>query len=233
MPPSRSDRADERSAAGVVGSPDAAVALDDLVAREGTLEGAIQWGEAEGDDPLLLHAITVVLEPLQLGAQEVADPTLRLHSLRLPVASWAELEGQGYELGSVVREIAADGGTYPVYDAYGSLRLGEVFHDVAPTLLRFGSRDGCMLKLHLEGRLRATDTPPSFAPRDIAIDADVRIAAVTVVGDSGADDYPSPDEAAALSARLLDGDAYEPVVVHDGCTVLRPRCAARADESEA
>ena len=225
MPPSDPDAAHGRSGAGVVGAQGVAIAADDLLVREGTLEGAIQWGEAEGDDPLLLHAITLLLAPLRVGAEVVADPKLTLHSLRLPVSSWAQLEEQSYELGNVVREITADGGEYPVHDAYGSLKLGDAYHDVAPTRLRFGARDGCVQALHLAGWLRPTDTPPSFAPVDFAIDAAVEIGAVLVVGDSGGDDYPSPGEAAQLAARLLDLDAYAPAAVDDGCTVLRPRCS--------
>jgi hypothetical protein len=34
----------------------------------GTLEGSIQWGEAEGPEPLLLHAITLMLAPRCDGA---------------------------------------------------------------------------------------------------------------------------------------------------------------------
>lgn len=210
-------------------SQGAAVEVDDLVVREGTLEGSIQWGEAEGDDPLLLHAITLLLAPLRVGAKEVRRPKLRLHSLRLPVASWTELEGRSCELGNVAREITADGESYPVYDAYGSLKLGDAYHDVAPRLLRFGPRDGCVLRLKVDGRLSATDAPPSFAAVDFAIAGDVQIGAVQVIGDVGADDYPSPDEAAELAARLLDLDAYEPPVVRDGCTVLHPRCARPSD----
>jgi hypothetical protein len=203
-----------------------AVAGEDLVAREGTLEGAIQWGETEGDEPLLLHAITLLLAPLRIGVEEVSDPTLRLHSLRLPVSSWAQLDGQAYELGSVVREITSDGRSYPVYDAYGSLNLGDAYHEVLPRRLRFGSREGCVLSLQLEGRLRATDTPPSFAPVDFAVAADVQVGPLHVIGDSGGDDYPSPADAAELAARLLDLKAYEAPVVHDDCTLLRPRCSA-------
>jgi len=226
MRPSGPDAADGRSAAGVAGGPAAAIAPDDLVAREGMLDGAIQWGEAEGDDALLLHTITLLLAPLRSGAEEVPDPKLTLHSLRLPVSSWAQLEGQTFELGNVVREITADGGTYPIYDAYGSLRLGAAYHDVTPTRLRFGRRDGCSLALHLDGWLRATDTPPSFAPVEFALDADVQIGPVHVVGDSGGDDFPTPGEAAELATRLLDVGAYERAVVEDDCTVLHPRCSA-------
>ena len=167
-----------------------------------------------------------------LAAALEAHATLRragrltLHSLRLPALAWTQLEGQSYDLGNAVREITADGESHPVYDAYGSLKLGDAYHRVAPTLLRFGPRDGCVLRLHLEARLSATDAPPSFAPVDFAIDANVEIGPVHVVGDSGGGDYPSPDEAADLAARLLDVDAYEPGVVDDGCIVLRPRCSA-------
>jgi hypothetical protein len=192
--------------------------------REATLEGAIQWGEAEGDDPLLLHAITLSLAPLRIGTREVRGPKLRLHSLRLPVSSWRQLDGQTYELGNVVREISADGESYPILDGYGSLKLGEDYHDVAPTLLRFGPRERCVLALHLEGRLTATDAPPSFAAVDFSIDADLKVGPVSVVGDSGGDDYPPPGESAELAARLLDLAAYEPPAADGHCTVLRPRC---------
>lgn len=206
--------------------PGAVVSLDDLAVRKATLEGAIQWGEAEGDDPLLLHAITLSLAPLRIGGQEVRAPKLRLHSLRLPVSSWRQLDGQTYELGNVVREITADGESHPVHDGYGSLKLGEEYHDAAPMRVRFGPRKGCVLALHLDGRLTATDEPPSFAPVDFAIDADLKVGPVRVVGDSGGDAYPSPDESAELATRLLDLDAYRPPVVDDHCTVLRPRCRA-------
>jgi hypothetical protein len=206
---------------------DGPAALDDLRAREGTLEGAIQWGEAEGDEPLLLHVITLRLEPLRGddGAVGVDDPKLTLHSLRLGVSSWRQLEGSRHGLGNVVREIAADGGEHPVYDAYGTLKLGDTYHEVVPALLRFGAREGCTLALRLEARLNPTDRPPSFAATDFAIDADVVLRAVSVVGDSGGDDLPSPDESSALARRLLELDDYEPpVVVDGGCTVLQPRC---------
>jgi hypothetical protein len=144
--------------------------------------------------------------------------------LPLPVASRRQLDGQTYELGNVVREITADGESHPILDGYGSLKFGETYHDVAPRLLRFGPRKRCVLALHLEGRLTATDEPPSFAPVDFTIDADLKVGPVSVVGDSGGDDYPSPDESAELAAQLLDLDAYEPPAVDDGCTVLRPRC---------
>jgi hypothetical protein len=205
-------------------SPGALVCADDLAVRKATLEGAIQWGEAEGDDPLLLHAITLSLAPLRLGAREVRAPKLRLHSLRLPVSSWRQHDGQTYELGNVVREITADGESHPILDGYGSLKLGESYHDVAPRLLRFGPRKRCVLALHLEGRLTATDKPPSFAAVDFALDADLRVGPVSVVGDSGGDDYPSPGEPAELAARLLDLDAYEPPTLDGHCTILRPRC---------
>ena len=75
-------------------SPGAGVSLDDLAVRKATLEGAIQWGEAEGDEPLLLHAITLSLAPLRIGGRRCALPSSRLHSLRLPVSSWRQLDGQ-------------------------------------------------------------------------------------------------------------------------------------------
>jgi hypothetical protein len=205
-------------------SPGAVVSAGDLAVRKATLEGAIGWGEAEGDDPLLLHAITLALAPLRIGGREVRSPKLRLDSLRLPVSSWRQLDGKTYELGNVVREIAADGESHPILDGYGSLKLGETYHDVAPTLLCFGPRKRCVLALHLEGRLTATDEPPSFAPVDFALHADLKVGPVSVVGDSGGDDYPSSGESAQLAARLLDLDAYEPPAVDDGCTILRPRC---------
>ncbi|MGH2917918.1 MAG: hypothetical protein ACRDLS_04860 [Solirubrobacteraceae bacterium] len=199
-------------------------AANRLRVREGTLEGAIRWGEAEGDDPLLLHAITLLLAPLRVGDQDVPEPKLRLHSLRLPVSSWAQLAGGSYPLGNVVREIVADGESHPVYDAYGSLKLGDVYHEVVPSLVSFEPRDGCALALHVEGRIEPADAPPSFAPVDFAIDADVALAAVRVVGDAGAAGYPSQERANPLAERLLDVDDYEPPVVEDGCVVLHPRC---------
>jgi hypothetical protein len=205
------------------------LAVSELRVCEGTLEGSIRWGEAEGDDPLLLHAITLLLGPLRVGGESVPDPKLRLHSVRLPVSSWSQLTHATYRLGDVAREIMADGEAHPIYDAYGSLKLGDAYHTVQPRLLRFGACDGCVLSLHLEGSIDATDAPPSFAPTDFAIDGDVVVGAVRVVGDSGADGYPAEDQARELAARLLDCDAYEAPVVERGCVVLHPRCRGGGD----
>ena len=90
----------------------------------------------------------------------------------------------------------------------------------------FEQRRGIELQLALQGfvHLRATDRPPSFEPIDLTLDADVVLGAVAVAGDSGVDDFPAPDEARALAARLLELDDYEPPGIEGCCTVLRPRC---------
>ena len=198
------------------------LAASELRVRAGALSGTIEWGEEQGDEAQLLHEITLLLEPLH--GSDAADPKLTLDSVRLPVSSWAQLAGSSHKLGDVVRELVGDGESRPIYDAYGSLKLGEEYHEVVPSLLDFGARHGCVLHVRLEGRLNATDSPPSFASTDFTLEADVDLDAVRVIGNTRIAQFPPQDEAIELATRLLDVVTYEPPVIEGGCTVLRPRC---------
>ncbi|MGH3620586.1 MAG: hypothetical protein ACRDQ5_02195 [Sciscionella sp.] len=200
--------------------------VNQLVAGEGVLEASIRWGEAEGDDPLLLHAITVHLGSLSLGGGvEDTAPKLRLHSIRFPVSSWTQLQGRAYRFPNLVRCVVADGESDPIYDIYGSLKIGDRYHEVVPSLLRFDPDTGCTLGVHLDAEINPTDTPPSFASTAFTLDAELTVAVVRVVGDAASPDYPSLTEASELSRQLLDLNRYAAPVVKDGCVTFAPRCA--------
>lgn len=199
--------------------------LDQLTPTNGTLGASIQWGEAEGTEPILLHRVTVELAPVKIGDVRTASPRLRLHSIRFGVRSWKELEGRSYRFPNVVRLIQEDGGSYPIYDIYGSLKLGEHYHEVIVSSLDFdGERSACILPVHMRGTLKATDSPPSFAPTDFQLGCGLTILAVQVLGDGASSKFPELDEAKDLAASLLELDDYEPVRIEQQRPVLMPRC---------
>jgi hypothetical protein len=166
--------------------------LKPLASAEGVMDGSIQWGEEEGLDPVLVHAITVPLAPLRLGEQEYDEaPVLRLNSIRFAVRSWRQLGGRTFSFPKVVRHIEADGESHPVYDIYGSLRLGAEYHQVLMTSIVFGQYDGCRVVASLRGSVRSVADPPPFTPADFSCETSLTVGPVSVRGDMGSTAAPA------------------------------------------
>jgi hypothetical protein len=200
-------------------------AVDQLMPTKGVLSASIQWGEAEGTEPILLHRVTVELAPVKIGGLRTPSPRLRLHSIRFGVRSWKELEGRSYRFPNVVRVIREDGESYPIYDIYGSLKLGEDYHEVVVSSLEFDEpRAACTLPVNVRGTIKATGSPPSFAPTDFHLRCGLTISDVQVLGDGASSKFPELDEARDLAASLLELDDYEPVRIEQQRPVLMPRC---------
>lgn len=191
---------------------------------DGELDASIQWGEEEGPDPTLVHAITVPLGPVQLGEQSDDEPVLRLHSIRFDVRSWRELAGRSFSFPHVVREIEAEGESHPVYDIYGSLRLGDDYHQVIASGIAFGRYDGCRVTATLEGRVESIDHPPGFDPTDFTCDASLTLGPVTVRGDLGSTTLPAAAEAERLAQQLLRTEDYSSPRDRRGVVMLEPSC---------
>ncbi|ACV78996.1 hypothetical protein [Nakamurella multipartita] len=192
---------------------------------EAVLDGSIQWGEEVGIDPVLVHAITVPLAALRLGEQTADDaPLLRLNSIRFGVASWRQLGGQSFSFPNVVRQIEADGESHPVYDIYGSLRMGSEYHQVVMTRIAFGPYDGCSVAVSMEGSVRSVSQPALFNQIDFACDASLTVGAVVVRGDLGSATPPTLAEADELTQRLLRLEDYRPPRSQNGRAVLEPLC---------
>lgn len=199
--------------------------LEPLGSIEGVLDGSIQWGEEEGMDPTLVHAITVPLAPLRLGEQADDDsPVLRLDSIRFAVQSWRQLEGKAFSFPNVVRHIEAEGESHPVYDIYGSLRLGDDYHQVLMTNIAFGQYEGCQVAASLKGSVRSVANPPLFAPTDFSCDVSLTLGPVSVRGDLGSTAVPALAEAEELSRSLLRLEDYEPPRDQKGRTLFQPSC---------
>jgi hypothetical protein len=199
--------------------------LKQLVGADGVVDGRIQWGEEEGLDPMVVHAVTVPLAPLRLGDDAHDErPVLRLHSIRFDVQSWRELEGRSFSFPNVVREIMAEGRSYPVYDIYGSLRLGSDYHQVLMTSIAFAQYDGCTVDARLEGRVQSVTEPPRFAPTDFTCEASLTVGPVAVVGDLGSSTFPSRADAEELARKLLRLEDYGSPEDHEGGVRFAPSC---------
>ena len=199
--------------------------LKQLSSTEGVLDGSIQWGEEEGLDPVLVHAITVPLAPLRLGEQAYDEaPVLSLYSIRFAVRSWRQLEGRTFSFPNVVRHIEADGESHPVYDIYGSLRLGPEYHQVLMTSIAFGQYDGCRVVANLRGSVRSVAHPPLFTPADFSCETSLTVGPVSVRGDLGSTAVPALAEAEKLAHGLLRFEDYEPPRNQNGRALLKPSC---------
>ena len=198
--------------------------VEQLRAVDGDLDAAVRWGEAQGDEPVLLYRLNMHLAPLQLDERLEPEPRLRLHSVRFGIKSWRELEGTKHPFRHVVLQIAEDGEEHPVYDAYGTLKLGESYHEVVPSLVEFGPRAGCTIDARVEGLLRSAESPRSFGPSEFAVHCRVVLGDVRVVGNTASSQFPDLPTATELASHLLNVDDYEPPRVERGCTVLTPRC---------
>lgn len=190
------------------------------------LTGTIRWGEAEGPEPLLVHEISVPLGPVTLGELADDEPMLRLHSIRFGVRSWRELAGRDFTFPTVVREIEEEGESTPVFDIYGSLRLGEEYHEVVPAAVAIGELDGCRVPVTITGRVRSLAPAPAFEPTDFTCAATVALGAVTVRGDLASSEVPDEAEAGELATRLLRVEDYRPPRVRRGLVVLEPDCGS-------
>lgn len=191
---------------------------------DGALDASIQWSAEDGPEPMLVHAITVPLGPVRLGEQSDDESVLRLHSIRFDVRSWRELAGRSFSFRHVVREIEAEGESLPIYDIYGSLRLGDAYHDVIASGITFGRYDGCRVTATLEGRVESIDHPPGFDPTDFTCDATLTLGPVTVRGDLGSTTVPAAAEAERLAQQLLRTDDYGEPRDRRGVVVLEPSC---------
>ncbi len=192
---------------------------------DAALDASIQWGEEEGPDPTLVHAITVPLGPVRLGDQSDDDePVLRLHAIRFDVRSWRELAGRSFAFPNVVREIEADGESHPVYDIYGSLRLGEDYHQVTMSGIAFDQFDGCRVTATLAGRVESVTQPPRFDPTDFTCAATLTVGPVTVRGDLASTTVPAAAQAQELAQQLLRLEDYQAVRERGGRAVLEPAC---------
>jgi hypothetical protein len=192
---------------------------------EGVLEGSIQWGEEEGLDPVLVHAITVPLAPLRLGenAQD-KEPVLRLHSIRFAVRSWRELAGRTFSFPNVVRHVEADGESHPLYDIYGSLRLAADYHQVLMSTVAFDQFEGCRVVARLAGSVRSVADPPAFTPADFSCETSLTVGPISVRGDLGSSSVPTLAEAEKLAQSLLRLEDYEQPRNLNGGVRLRPAC---------
>ncbi len=188
----------------------------------GTLDASIQWGEEEGPDPMLVHGITIPLGPVRLGGQADDEPVLRLHSIRFDVRSWRELAGRSFTFPNVVREIEAEGETHPVYDVYGSLRLGNDYHRVVVSDIAFGRYDGARVTATVDGRVESVSPSPEFDPTDFTCEARLSVGPVTVRGDLASTTPPSAAEAPRLAGQLLRLEDYRPPQERKGAAVLEP-----------
>jgi len=191
---------------------------------EGVLDASIQWSAEEGPDPMLVHAITVPLGPVQLGEQSDDEPVLRLHSIRFDVRSWRELAGRSFSFPNVVQEIEAEGESHPVYDIYGSLRLGNDYHQVTMASIAFGRYDGCRVTATLAGRVQSVTQPPGFDPTDFTGDATLTVGPVTVRGDLASTTVPAAAEAQQLAQQLLRTEDYGSPRERQGRVILEPSC---------
>jgi hypothetical protein len=140
------------------------------------------------------------------------------------VRSWKELEGKAFPFRHAVRNISKDGESHPVYDIYGSLKLGEDYHEVVPSPIEFGSCTDCFLDARVEGVIQASDSPSSFAGATLDVRCRLAVAVVRVLGDSASSHFPEPAVAATLAGRLLELNDYEQPQTEQGCTVLLARC---------
>ena len=138
--------------------------------------------------------------------------------------SWKELEGRAFPFRHIIRNINKDGESHPIYDIYGSLKLGENYHEVIPSLIELGRCTDCFLDARVEGVIQASNSPPSFARATLDVRCRLAVAAVRVLGDSASSHFPEPAVAAALAGRLLELNDYEQPLIEQGCTVLLPRC---------
>jgi len=192
---------------------------------EGVMDGSIQWGQEEGLDPVLVHAITIPLTPVRLGENTHDEkPLLRLNSIRFGVRSWRELEGKTFSFPNVVRHIEADGESHPVYDIYGSLRLGSDYHQALISNITFGQYEGCRIEASLEGRVQSVAEPPLFTPTDFTCEASLTVGPVAVRGDLGTNFVPTRADAEELAQRLLRLDDYESPHDHKGGVSFKPSC---------
>lgn len=199
--------------------------LEPRPGAEGEVEGTIQWGGEEGPDPRLVHAITVPLAPLRLGKRaHHKRPVLRLHSIRLDVRSWRELEGRSFSFPNVVMQILAEGESHPVYDIYGSLELGSDYHQVLMSSIAFGRYDGCRIDAKLEGRVQSVAEPPLFAATDFTCAASLTVGPVSVRGDLGSSTVPGRTEAEEVAQKLLHLQDYESPQDDQGGLSFAPSC---------
>ena len=190
---------------------------------DATLDASIQWGGEEGPDPTLVHAITVPLGPVRLGDESDADePLLRLHTIRFDVRSWRELAGRSFSFPNVVREIEAEGESHPVYDIYGSLRLGDEYHQVTMSGVAFDEFDGGRVTATLAGRVDSVAQPPRFDPTDFTCAATLTVGPVTVRGDLASTTVPTVAQAQELAQQLLRLEDYRPVRERGGSVILEP-----------
>ncbi|MGS0687390.1 hypothetical protein ACVBEQ_19930 [Nakamurella sp. GG22] len=196
-----------------------------LAGADGELEGSIQWGEEEGLEPVLVHAISVPLGPLRLSEKASDEtPALRLHSVRFGVRSWRELADRTYSFPNVVKTLDADGESHPVYDIYGSLQLGADYHQVLITTIAFGQFDGCRVGTSLTGSVRSVTDPPSFSPADFSCEGFLTIGPTSVRGDLGSSSVPTLAEAEKLTGSLLRLEDYGAPGMRNGTVLLKPSC---------
>lgn len=199
--------------------------LKQLANTEGVLDGSIQWGEEEGLAPFLVHGITVSLTPLRLGERSYDDtPNLHLNSIRFAVRSWKELEGRTFSFPNVVRTIDADGESHPVYDIYGSLQLGDEYHQVVMTQISFGQYEGHRIVVSLRGSIRSVAHPPAFTPTDFSCEASLTLGSVSVRGDLRTRSVPNLTETEWLVQLLLHIEDYEPPQRQEGRALFSLAC---------
>ncbi|WP_420123670.1 hypothetical protein [Nakamurella sp.] len=190
------------------------------------LTGTIRWGEAEGPEPLLVHEISVPLGPVTLGELADDEPMLRLHSIRFGVRSWRELAGRDFTFPTVVREIEEEGESTPVFDIYGSLRLGEGYHEVVPSGVVFGAIDGCRVTVTITGQVRPVAPVPAFETTDFTCAATLTLGPVTVRGDLASSEVPDAAGAGELATRLLRVEDYRSPRPRRGVIVVEPDCGS-------
>lgn len=194
-------------------------------ARTGaTLDASIQWGAEEGPDPMLVHAITVPLGAVHIGERSADEPVLRLHSIRFGVRSWRDLAERSFSFPNVVREIDADGETHPVYDIYGSLRMGDDYHQVTMSGIAFGPFDGGRVTATLDGSVRSVARPPQFDETDFTCVATLTLGPVTVRGDLASTTVPDAAQAQELAQQLLRREDYRSPRERGGLVILEPTC---------
>ena len=192
---------------------------------DGELEGSIEWGDEADPHPVVVHAIRVPLAPLRLGEHAFDDePVLQLHSIRFGVKSWRQLAGRTFSFPNVVRHITSDGESRPIYDIYGSLRMGAEYHQVLATGIAFGTYQGCRVEVNLSGSVNSVAHPPLFSPTDFSCDASLALGPILVRGDLGSSTLPDLAEAQEQAQRLLRLEDYEPPQDHNGRVLIRPTC---------
>ncbi|MGH3768958.1 MAG: hypothetical protein ACRDS0_25020 [Pseudonocardiaceae bacterium] len=188
-----------------------------LVPVAASIGGTILWDDESEDDPFLGHAIRVDFEPLP-GREGEAHPQLHVHSIRLPVRSWRQLQGRSFTFPNVVRKIYADGEEVPILDIHGSLRLGSDYHNAQVSEIRFGERTGCRIGVAVTGEL----VIGKQAPIPFGLEVPVELSPVRVTGDVATGEFPDLQQAAELAGRLLTTADYREPEVVDGCVEYSP-----------